>query len=116
MTLKIDSVDGYIASFPEEVQVVLSSVREAIHRAAPGAEESISYQMPKMTLDGKYLVYFGGWKHHVGIYPVPITNEILEARMAPYRSAKSTLKFPLKDPIPYDLIEDIVSNLVALRG
>ena len=115
MSDQTGTVDGYIASFPAEVQPVLRSVREAIHRAAPGVEESISYQMPAFRLGGRYLVYFGGWKRHVGLYPVPPLTGPLEDEVAPYRGTKATLRFPLDDPVPVDLVERIVAALVAHR-
>jgi uncharacterized protein YdhG (YjbR/CyaY superfamily) len=62
-------------------------------------------------LDGVMLLYFAGWKHHVSIYPAPAGNDQLEQELAPYRSAKSTLKFPIREPVPYDLI----GRVAALR-
>lgn len=65
------NIDAYIAGFPDEVQEILQKIRVTIHRAAPGAEEKISYQMPTFTLKGDYLIYFAGYKKHVGLYPAP---------------------------------------------
>ena len=106
---KFASVDDYISSFPPDVQTILEEVRRTIRRAAPCAAESISYQIPTMTIDGEPLVYFAGWQHHLSIYPAPTGDDEFERRLAPYRSAKSTVKFPLREPIPYDLIERAVA-------
>jgi uncharacterized protein YdhG (YjbR/CyaY superfamily) len=108
------TVDDYIGSYPEEVRVVLAEVRRTIHNTIPAAEEKISYQIPTFTLDGKYLVYFAGWKHHVSVYPVPADDALAE-ELAPYRAAKGTVKFPLNQPIPYDLIARLVTALVEQR-
>jgi uncharacterized protein YdhG (YjbR/CyaY superfamily) len=86
----------YIRSFPEEVQPILQRVRETVRGAAPGAEETISYGMPTMTLDGRFLVYFAGWKIHIGVYPVPAGDDSFERQIAPYRASKGTLRFPLR--------------------
>ena len=110
-----DTVDGYIESFPPEVQVILEEIRRTIHSAAPDIQETISYQIPTVTLDDKYLVYFAGWKRHVSIYPIHILDAPLEDEVAVYRSGKDTVQFPLNEPIPYDLIGRIVGDLVAKR-
>lgn len=109
------SVDEYIASFPSEVRPVLGQLRAAILRVAPATVESISYGVPTYKLDGKYLVYFGGWKQHVGIYPVIDIGPDLEAEVAPYRAAKGTLRFPLKQPVPIELVERVVGELLRQR-
>jgi uncharacterized protein YdhG (YjbR/CyaY superfamily) len=109
------SIDAYIRSFPEDVQVVLEEVRRRIHRAVPGAGETISYQIPTITLDGRYVVYFAAWKHHISVYPIPGGDEAFEREIAPYRAAKGTLKFPLAEPIPYDLIERVAARLAQQR-
>jgi uncharacterized protein YdhG (YjbR/CyaY superfamily) len=111
---KFASVDDYIGSFPADVQPLLGKVRQAILAAVPGAGETISYQIPTITLGGKRLLYFAGWKHHISLYPAPRGDEALERQLGPYRSEKSTLKFPLAEPVPYDLIEQ-VARLAAAR-
>ena len=111
-----ESVDEYIASFPVDVQAVLQDVRRTIHAAVPGAGEKISYQIPTITLDGKSLLYFSGWKEHISLYPIPPVDDALAADIEPYRAGKGTLKFPLKDPIPYDLITRLTQAFVTARG
>ena len=101
------SVEEYIGSFPADVRAILEHVRRAILDAVPGAGETISYRIPTITLDGRPLLYFAGWKHHISVYPAPVGDEALERRLGPYRSAKSTLKFPLSRPVPYDLIAQV---------
>jgi uncharacterized protein YdhG (YjbR/CyaY superfamily) len=108
-------VDEYIAGFPPEVQSVLNQLRATIQAAAPRAQETISYQMPTFTLDGRSLVHFAGWKRHVSVYPVPDGGEEFARAIAPYRSGRSTVRFDLGKPIPYDLVTAIVRLLLA-RG
>lgn len=109
------TVDEYIASFPDDVRAVLQEIRRTVHRAVPGAGETISYKIPTITLGGRHLVYFAGWKHHVSVYPLPSGDEEFEGRLAAYRSGPGTAKFPLGKPVPYDLIEQIVELLVEQR-
>ena len=108
------TIDAYIADFPPDVQDILQRVRTAITAAIPGATEAISYGIPTYLSDGRRLLYFAGWKRHVSIYPVPPTDAALGREIAPYRAEKSTLKFPLAKPIPYDLIGRVAA--AASRG
>ena len=100
-------IDGYISQFPAEVRAVLRDVREAIRRAAPEAEETISYQMPAFRQHG-ILVYFAAWKKHIGLYPPISGDKALENAIARYAGPKGNLQFPLDEPMPLDLIERIV--------
>ena len=100
-------IDGYIARFPADVQAILEQVRMTIRTAAPEATETISYQMPAFKLHG-ILVYFAGWKTHIGLYPPVSGDKALEKAVARYSGPKGNLQFPLDEPIPYDLIERIV--------
>jgi uncharacterized protein YdhG (YjbR/CyaY superfamily) len=116
MTDKFATVDEYIGSFPADVQKVLQKIRKTIHKAVPKAEEKISYQIPAFNLEGRYLVYFAGWKSHVSVYPLPEADDEFERELAPYRSGKGTVKFPLNQPIPYDLIGRLAGLLAQQRG
>jgi uncharacterized protein YdhG (YjbR/CyaY superfamily) len=109
------SIDDYIQSFPKDVQVVLEQVRATIHTALPGAAEKISYNIPAITLDYRAVVQFAGWKQHISIYPAPDGGDDLERSIARYRSDRSTLKFPLREAIPYDLVARIATALAG-RG
>jgi uncharacterized protein YdhG (YjbR/CyaY superfamily) len=78
------TIDEYLARFPKEVQTLLQKIRMTIHKAAPGAEEKISYQMPTFTLKGDYLIYFAGYKKHVGLYPAPLEDAELKEALSVY--------------------------------
>ena len=101
------SIDEYIAAFPPEVQAILEKIRRTISAAAPDAQETISYQMPAFTLNGA-LVYFAAFKNHVGFYPPVSGDAELVKAVSPYAGEKGNLRFPLDQPIPYDLIERVV--------
>src|SRR5919109_1685944 len=108
-----NSIDEYIETFPEDTQKNLKELRETIKAAAPEAGEKISYGIPTFTLNGKYLIYFAGWKHHISIYPIPIGDDAFNEEIASYVSGKGTLKFPIDRPIPLKLITKIVKLKVA---
>lgn len=114
MSPKPASVDAYIASFPADVQPLLEQARAAIHAAAPGLGETISYGLPTFTRDGRYVVYLAGWKRHLSVYPIPGDPE-LAPELAPYREAKGTLRFPLDRPIPFELIGRVAAALLHER-
>ncbi|MFB3906217.1 MAG: iron chaperone [Acidobacteriota bacterium] len=101
-------IDEYVSGFPAHVQEVLQKVRMTIKEAAPEAEEAISYQIPAFNLKGRYLVYFAAFKKHIGVYPTPFESEELKEELLPYKSGKATARFPLDQPIPFDVISKIV--------
>jgi uncharacterized protein YdhG (YjbR/CyaY superfamily) len=101
------SIDEYISGFPGDVQEILGRIRNTIRRAAPDAEEAIRYQMPTFILNGN-LVSFAAYKKHIGLYPAPTGTKRFNEELSVYRSAKSTVRFPLDKPIPFDLITQIV--------
>jgi uncharacterized protein YdhG (YjbR/CyaY superfamily) len=108
----ITTIDEYIRTFPVDSQVILEKVRQAIQKAAPDAVETMSYNMPTFDLNGKHLVFFAGWKHHISLYPIPAGDEGFQQQISHYKRVKSTLQFPLDKPIPYDLVEKIVTLLI----
>jgi len=100
------SIDEYIASMPEDVRPILQSIRATVRKAAPQAEERISYRMPAF-FHGGVLVYFAAFKQHIGFYP-PVQDESLKPLLAKYAGPKGNLKFPLSEPMPHALIRRIV--------
>jgi uncharacterized protein YdhG (YjbR/CyaY superfamily) len=102
-----ETIDEYIAAFPPEIQEILEKIRRTIREAAPGAEETIKYQIPTLTLKGN-LVHFAAFKKHIGLYPTPTGIEAFKAELSRYEGAKGSVRFPLDQPIPYDLIREVV--------
>ena len=105
----------YIAAFPPAAQAVLHDLRNTFSAATPGAGETISYQMPTLMLRDKPVLHFAGWKSHVSVYPIPVGDGEFERQVAPYRSSKGTLKFPLSMPLPLELIRR-AAELLAQHG
>lgn len=109
------AVDDYVAGLPPGTAEVVAEVRRRILQAVPDAGETIRYDMPTVTMDGTSLLHFAGWKQHVSLYPVPEGDDALERDLAPYLSGRGTVKVPLRDPFPYDLVERVAARHVALR-
>lgn len=106
------SIDEYIATFPEDIQKRLQEVRAVIKASAPDAEEKISYQMPTFFLKGN-LVHFAAFKNHIGFYPTPSGIEPFKEELSVYQGAKGSIRFPLDQPLPLELIGKIVKLRVA---
>lgn len=105
------TVDEYLQSFPDDVRAILEKTRQAIRRAAPDAIETMSYGIPTFDLNGNHLVFLAGWKRHISVYPLPAGDSAYQLDIAPYKKVRSTLRFPLDRPIPYDLVERTVTLL-----
>lgn len=102
----IKTIDEYIRSCPQDVRDILEEVRRTIRRAAPDAQEVISYRIPAFKQNGKTLAYFAAFKNHIGFYPP--APKAFAKEVAPYAGPKGNLKFPLDKPVPYDLVKRIV--------
>lgn len=109
MKTDFKTVAEYIKMFPENVQELLEKIRETIRKNAPEAIESISYQMPAYKLNGKPVVYFAGYKNHIGLYATPTGHAEFASELAAYKQGKGSVQFPLNKPIPFDLISRIVA-------
>jgi len=106
------TIDEYIATFPKEIQEVLEAVRATVKAAAPDAEERISYQMPAFALHGN-LVYFAAQKGYIGFYPTSSGIAAFEEELSKYKSTKGSVRFPINQPMPMDLIRRIVQFRVT---
>lgn len=102
------TIDDYIAAFPKDARQRLEALRRTIRAAAPEAVETISYRIPAFKQHGRALIYFAGYKAHIGLYPVDAKDTALAAQLAPYASGKATLQFPLDQPLPLDLVSQVV--------
>jgi uncharacterized protein YdhG (YjbR/CyaY superfamily) len=107
---KFDDIGQYLAAQPPETRAKLDVVRAAIRRAVPNVQEAISYQIPAFRIDGRIFIFFAGWKNHYSLYPV---DEALLAafgsELAGYQISKGTIRFPLAEPVPEDLIVRIAA-------
>jgi uncharacterized protein YdhG (YjbR/CyaY superfamily) len=108
---RFETIDEYIATFPQNIQDILEKLRQTIRDSAPDAKETISYQMPTFKLNGN-LVYFAAWKDHIGFYPTSSAIETFKEELSDYKVTKGTVKFPLDRPIPFDLIKKMVKYRV----
>lgn len=107
--MQMTQVEKYIYSFPEEVRNILLQIRQIVKEEAPDAVEGFAYQMPSYKTNGKPLVYFAGFKKHIGFYATPSGHTAFADELAKYKQGRGSVQFPLDKPIPYDLIRQIVA-------
>jgi uncharacterized protein YdhG (YjbR/CyaY superfamily) len=101
------TIDEYIAGFPVEVQAMLETIRAIIREEAPQAVEGISYLIPTFSL-GDRRVHFAAYKKFISLYPAPRGEKAFKQELAGYQGGKGTVRFPLDEPIPYELVRRIV--------
>ncbi len=107
------TIDEYITQFPAATQKVLQKMRKTIHDTVPGLSEKIGYGIPTFMLRGKNLVHIGAYDQFVSFYPGAEPIETFAAELTKYQTSKGTIRFPLNQPIPYDLIEKITKHREA---
>lgn len=108
---RFEKIDEYIATFPRNVQDILEELRQTIQNSAPDAKEAISYQIPTFKLNGN-LVHFAAFKNHIGFYPASSAISKFKKELSHYEVSKGTVRFPINEPIPFDLIGKIVKYRV----
>lgn len=106
-----DTIDDYISQYTPEIQEKLITLRKVIKDAAPEAEEKMSWQMPTFAFYGN-LVHFAVCKNHIGLYPAPSGIEAFRSELSEYKKTKGSIHFPIKEPMPYELISKIVKYRV----
>ena len=107
MEKQFSPVETYIASFPPDIQMLLDEVRSTIRKAVPDATEGVSYGIAAYHYKGKPLLYFGGFKKHIGLYATPEAREAFEEELSCYKRGKGSVKFPFSEPLPLPLIARI---------
>ncbi|BBE19224.1 hypothetical protein AQPE_3400 [Aquipluma nitroreducens] len=102
------NIDEYIVGFTPDIQLILNQVRSTIRHAAPDAEELIGYGMPAYKTHGRPLVYFAAFKNHIGFYATPTGHAEFAKELSTYKQGKGSVQFPIDQPLPLELIFQIV--------
>ena len=106
--IKFKTVDEYIATFPESTKSLLKEIRKTVKEAAPNAVEVISYNMPAIKFNG-ILVYYAAYEKNIGFYPTANGIAAFKEDLSSYKWSKGAIQFPIKEPIPFELISKIVN-------
>jgi uncharacterized protein YdhG (YjbR/CyaY superfamily) len=113
MKTNYTTVEQYIETFPKDLQLLLNQIREVVKKNAPKATETIAYGIPAYKTNGKPLVYFAAFKTHIGFYATPTGHEAFQKTLSQYKQGKGSVQFPLDQPIPFNLIAEIVGFRVV---
>jgi uncharacterized protein YdhG (YjbR/CyaY superfamily) len=116
---KATTVEQYLETLNSDIRTVVEKIRGVLHDNIADLEDCISYAIPAVKLNGKTVLHYSGWAHHVALYPIPPGSPAFEKKIAPYIAGKGTLKFPVGKghEVPYDLIAEIaLAHLVRLIG
>ena len=105
----METVASYFAKFPEASQKRMQQIRALILEKAPEARESISYGMPTYKSNGKPLIYFAAFKNHIGLYATPSGHTHFADALSQYKQGKGSVQFPNEQPLPLDLIAEIIA-------
>ena len=105
---KFKSVDEYHAQFDAASRKLLDEMRNTIKQAAPKAAEVISYNMPAFCQENGVLVYYAGYKNHIGFYPTSSPIKVFKSKLKKYKTSKGAIQFPTDEHIPKGLIKEIV--------
>ncbi len=120
MRTEYKTVDDYIKSFPVNIRELLNQMRKTIRKAAPEAEEVIAYGMPAYKLNKRPLVYFAGFKNHIGFYATPTGHSEFVKELSKYKQGRGSVQFPIDEPLPLDLVARITKfrvreNMAGIR-
>ena len=107
-----EDIDAYLSDLPDEAVVRLQQMRAMVLEQCPSAVEGINYGLIGYKLHGHPLVYFGGFKNHVGLYATPNGHEAFVEEFAHYKQGKGSVQFPLAQPLPVKLIERVIAYRV----
>ena len=105
---KATSIDEYLDGIDPEFRPELERIRALVNRLVPSVEETISYRMPTLKYKNRALVYFTASKKHMSFYPSSWAIEELKDRLSGYKTTEHAIQFTLENPLPSDLIEDLV--------
>ncbi len=105
-------VDEYIASFSGETRTRLEKIRQIVQTVAPDATEEFAYKMPAYKLNGKPLIYFAGYEHHIGFYATPNGHAAFAKQFSKYKQGKGSVQFPHTETLPAKLIENVIKYRV----
>ncbi len=116
MATKPQTIDEYLAGLSPENRAALQKLRRAVHAAAPGAEECISYGIPAFRLNGKLIAGFKAAANYCSFHPMSgETVATLKGDLAGYETSRGTIRFPARAGLPVALVRKLVKTRIAER-
>jgi uncharacterized protein YdhG (YjbR/CyaY superfamily) len=106
-TKRTVTVDQYLDALEsDQIRAALRRLRSVIKSTIPDAEECIAYGIPSYR-SGKFIVSFGGFKHHASFFPGHTVADFAD-QLTEFKILKGTIQFKPDRPIPDDLVRAIV--------
>jgi uncharacterized protein YdhG (YjbR/CyaY superfamily) len=112
----MNEVETYIDGFSGEARDRLLTIREMVRACAPAATERICMRIPTFDLNGKWLVHYAAFEKHIGFYPQPETITAFKEQLAGYKTSKGAVQFPLAQPLPLGLIQEMIRFRVEAQS
>ena len=109
---KFASVAAYLRAVPPAPRAALQKLRKTIKAAAPKATEAISYGIPMFKHHGM-LVGYAAFKDHCSLFMSTVLAKAYKKALAPYHTAKGTIRFTAAKPLPAALVRKLVKARVA---
>ncbi len=113
MSEPFPSVEAYLDSLAPEIRTAVEELRSVLRSAVPDADDAIRYNIPTLVRDGRSVVHYAGWKKHLSVYPAPEAgvDPDLELELARHQTGRGTLRFPLDQPLPRELVTRVAALL-----
>ncbi|HET6341542.1 MAG TPA: DUF1801 domain-containing protein [Gemmatimonadota bacterium] len=111
--IKTSTIDEYLAAVDSDQRAALEDLRRTIRKAAPKAQECISYRLPAFRQNGM-LVAFGARPNHCAFYLMSSTTlEAFRDELKGYDTSKGTIRFQPDAPLPAALVRKLVKARIA---
>jgi uncharacterized protein YdhG (YjbR/CyaY superfamily) len=113
--MSTEEVDRYLADLDDPTRATLEEMRRRILQVIPNADQGLSYGVPAFKVHGKVVAGLAAFKSHLSY--LPHSGSVLAAlsdKTVGYSQTKSALHFPLDEPLPPELVRELIE--VKLRG
>jgi len=102
------TVTEYINAAPKEARAKLRQIRATIRRAAPGAVESLKWNMPAFS-HRRILVVYAAFRRHISLFPTSSAMKAFKKDLSRYKTGRGTVQLPYDKPLPLALIRKITA-------
>jgi uncharacterized protein YdhG (YjbR/CyaY superfamily) len=112
--MSAEEIDEHLTALDEPKRPALEALRRSILDVVPDAEQHMSHGVPGFRVNGTVVAGFVAAKNHLNYFPH--SGEVLEhlqGELAGYEWAKGTLRFPIDEPLPDDLVKRLLGARIA---
>ncbi|MES3004869.1 MAG: DUF1801 domain-containing protein [Patescibacteria group bacterium] len=104
------NITEYIKEVPKNFLPHVKEMRALVNKLVPKGEETISYGMPTIKLNGKNFIHYAAMKGHLGFYPTPsgVTAFETELTKKGIGFSKGCVRIEYNKPLPTALIAKII--------